>query len=198
MLSQVTGRPARFVRKEAKTYGTCQLAEGGDIDGARLCIVEDVVTSGGAVLDAAVELRARGAVLGTVVCVIDRESGGADQLAAAGLELHALFTMSRAPSELTGTLQASSTSQRLLELGLRGRGVRLEPLDADLRLESAGDAAGLFVGEAGLREVVARRAAAVSRIRASEQQQRADRDADQCRAGPHVGQCTVNVPGETT
>jgi orotate phosphoribosyltransferase len=95
MLSQVTGRPARFVRKEAKTYGTCQLAEGGDIDGARLCIVEDVVTSGGAVLDAAVELRARGAVLGTVVCVIDRESGGADQLAAAGLELRALFTMSQ-------------------------------------------------------------------------------------------------------
>ena len=95
MLSQVTGLPARFVRKEAKTYGTCQLAEGGDVDGARLCIVEDVVTSGGAILDAAVELRARGAVLGTVVCVIDRESGGVEKLAAAGLELRALFTMSQ-------------------------------------------------------------------------------------------------------
>jgi orotate phosphoribosyltransferase len=93
MLSQVTGRPARFVRKEAKTYGTCQLAEGGDLEGTRLCIVEDVVTSGGAVLDAARELRARGAELGTVLCVIDRESGGADQLAAADLELRALFTM---------------------------------------------------------------------------------------------------------
>ena len=34
MLSQVTGLPAYFVRKEAKTYGTCQLAEGGDIDGS--------------------------------------------------------------------------------------------------------------------------------------------------------------------
>ena len=33
MLSQLTGIPALFVRKEAKTYGTCQLAEGGDIDG---------------------------------------------------------------------------------------------------------------------------------------------------------------------
>jgi orotate phosphoribosyltransferase len=94
MLAQVTGLPARFVRKAAKTYGTCQLAEGGGIDGARLCIVEDVVTSGGAVLDAATELRARGAVLGPVVCVIDRESGGVEQLAAAGLELRALFTMS--------------------------------------------------------------------------------------------------------
>jgi orotate phosphoribosyltransferase len=95
MLSQVTGLPARFVRKEAKTYGTCQLAEGGELDGMRLCIVEDVVTSGGAVLDAAHELRARGALLGTVVCVIDRESGGVDHLARAGLELRALFTMAQ-------------------------------------------------------------------------------------------------------
>jgi orotate phosphoribosyltransferase len=95
MLSQVTGLPARFVRKEAKTYGTCQIAEGGDVAGERLCIVEDVVTSGGAILDAAAELRARGAKLGTVVCVIDRESGGVDNLAAAELELRALFTMSR-------------------------------------------------------------------------------------------------------
>ena len=94
MLSQVTNVPARFVRKEAKTYGTCQLAEGGDIEGQRLCIVEDVVTSGGAILDGARELRARGAILGPVLCVIDRESGGTDKLAADGLTLHPLFTMS--------------------------------------------------------------------------------------------------------
>ncbi len=94
MLSQVTGMPAYFVRKQAKTYGTCQLAEGGEIAGLRLCIVEDVVTSGGAVIDAANELRERGVTLGPVVCVIDRESGGAEKLADCGLELHALFTMS--------------------------------------------------------------------------------------------------------
>jgi orotate phosphoribosyltransferase len=94
MLSQVTGQPAVFVRKQAKTYGTCQLAEGRDIDGLRLCIVEDVVTSGGAILDAAVELRARGAQLGPVICVIDRESGGREKLAAEGLELFSLYTMS--------------------------------------------------------------------------------------------------------
>jgi orotate phosphoribosyltransferase len=95
MLSQLTGLPARFVRKEAKTYGTCEIAEGGDVAGAQVCIVEDVVTSGGAILDAAVELRARGARLGTVVCVIDRESSGVENLAAVGLELRALFTMSQ-------------------------------------------------------------------------------------------------------
>ena len=46
-LSMVTGIPARFVRKEAKTYGTCLLAEGGDIEGKRLLVVEDVVSTGG-------------------------------------------------------------------------------------------------------------------------------------------------------
>jgi orotate phosphoribosyltransferase len=94
VLSQVTRLPALFVRKEAKTYGTCQLAEGGELEGRRLLIVEDVVTSGGAILDAARELRARGAALDRVVCVIDRESGGRENLTEAGLTLDPLFTMS--------------------------------------------------------------------------------------------------------
>jgi orotate phosphoribosyltransferase len=94
MLSQVTGLPARFVRKEAKTYGTCQLAEGGDLDGLTVLIVEDVITSGGAVLDALAGLRDRGATAERVVCVIDRELGGTEKLAKQGLALDALFTMS--------------------------------------------------------------------------------------------------------
>ena len=98
MLSQRTGLPARFVRKHAKEYGTCRLAEGGEISDQRLLIVEDVVTSGGAILDAARELRSEGAVLGPVICVIDRESGGRENLAEAGLTLTALFTMSQLKS----------------------------------------------------------------------------------------------------
>ncbi len=94
MLSQVTGLPARYVRKAAKEYGTCRIAEGGDIDGERLFIVEDVVTSGGAVIDAVRELRARGAVVESGVCVIDRESGGLENLAKLGVSIKALFTMS--------------------------------------------------------------------------------------------------------
>src|SRR6185437_4834722 len=39
VLSQLTGIPARFVRKEAKTYGTCRMAEGGELEGQRLCII---------------------------------------------------------------------------------------------------------------------------------------------------------------
>jgi orotate phosphoribosyltransferase len=93
-LSLETGLPARFVRKEAKTYGTCQLAEGGDVDGMRLLVVEDVVTTGGQVLLSTADLRARGAVVDTVLCAIDRESGGTEAFAAEGLELRSLFRMS--------------------------------------------------------------------------------------------------------
>jgi orotate phosphoribosyltransferase len=93
MLAQVTGLPALFVRKEAKTYGTCQLAEGGVIEGRRLVIVEDVVTSGGQVVLSARDLRDLGAKVETALCVIDRESGGREALAAEGIELRSLFTM---------------------------------------------------------------------------------------------------------
>jgi orotate phosphoribosyltransferase len=93
MLSAVTGLPAYFVRKEAKKYGTERLCEGGDVAGRRLLIVEDVVTTGGQVVLSAQDLRAEGAVVDHVVCVIDREGGGADVIAAEGMTLHALFTM---------------------------------------------------------------------------------------------------------
>jgi len=93
MLSQITGLPALFVRKEAKEYGTCKLAEGGDINGRSLVIVEDVVTSGGQILLSVAELRQRGAIIDTVLCVIDREAGGAENLAKEGLTLRPLLTM---------------------------------------------------------------------------------------------------------
>jgi orotate phosphoribosyltransferase len=92
-LSRETGLPAYFVRKEAKSYGTCQLAEGGAIEGRRLTVVEDVVTSGGQVVESCRELRARGVTIVRVLCVIDRQAGGPENLAAEGLELAPLFTM---------------------------------------------------------------------------------------------------------
>jgi orotate phosphoribosyltransferase len=94
MLSQLTGLPALFVRKEAKTYGTCRLAEGGEVDGRRLTVVEDVVTSGGQVVTSCGDLRERGALVDHAVCVIDREAGGTKNLADAGVELRRLFSMS--------------------------------------------------------------------------------------------------------
>jgi len=94
MLSQVSGLPALFVRKQAKAYGTCRLAEGGDVAGRTLVVVEDVVTSGGQVVMSCRDLRALGADVSAVLCVIDREAGGAEALSAEGLELRPLFRMS--------------------------------------------------------------------------------------------------------
>jgi orotate phosphoribosyltransferase len=93
MLSQLTGLPALFVRKEAKTYGTCRLAEGGEVDGRRLTVIEDVVTSGGQVVASCGDLRDRGSIVEHAVCVIDREAGGVKNLADVDVELRALFTM---------------------------------------------------------------------------------------------------------
>jgi orotate phosphoribosyltransferase len=93
MLSQITGLPTLFVRKKAKEYGTCKFAEGGDIQGKKLLIVEDVVTSGGQIIESCKALRGEGAIVSDVVCVIDREAGGTENLQREGLQLHALFTM---------------------------------------------------------------------------------------------------------
>lgn len=94
MLSQITGLPAVFVRKKAKEYGTRKLAEGNDIAGKKLLVVEDVVTSGGQVVLSTKDLRERGAIVTNAICVIDRESTGRANLAEIGVELAALFTMS--------------------------------------------------------------------------------------------------------
>ena len=93
MLSQITGLPLLFVRKKAKEYGTCKIAEGGQVKSRRLLIIEDVVTSGGAIIDAAKALREEGAQLAQVLCVIDRESGGPAKLKEVGLDLKPLFKM---------------------------------------------------------------------------------------------------------
>lgn len=90
-LSLRTGIPTAFVRKEAKAYGTAKLAEGADIGGKRVLIVEDVVTTGGQVVLSAGDLRDRGAQLVGALCVIDR-SGGDHQLAGIELELTSVFT----------------------------------------------------------------------------------------------------------
>jgi orotate phosphoribosyltransferase len=93
MLSSVTGLPVFFVRKEPKKYGTEKVCEGGDVEGRRLVIIEDVVTTGGQVVLSVQDLRAEGAVVEHALCVIDREGGGGEVVGAEGIELRSLFTM---------------------------------------------------------------------------------------------------------
>src|SRR3954469_663486 len=91
-LSAQTGRLALFVRKQAKTYGTCKLAEGPDVAGRRVTLIEDVITTGGGVREATDALRAAGATVEVVVCAIDRSPVGETPLADAGLEVRAVLT----------------------------------------------------------------------------------------------------------
>ena len=92
-LSLKTGIPAVFVRKKAKEYGTCKLAEGTDINNKQVCVIEDVVTTGGQVVLSAADLKQFGARVKYVLCVIERDSSSRDKLGKEGLELLSLFTM---------------------------------------------------------------------------------------------------------
>ena len=91
-LARHAGLPTAFVRKQAKEYGTARLAEGAEVAGRRVLVVEDVVTSGGQVVLSTKDLRRLGAHVDHALCVIDRQEGGAEALAAEGIKLRALLT----------------------------------------------------------------------------------------------------------
>ena len=97
-ISLNTGIPLIIVRKKSKEHGTRKFAEGGEIKGKRLVIIEDVVTSGGQVVLSVKDLREAGAVIDTALCVIDRESGGKEALAENDIYLKELLTMSEIKS----------------------------------------------------------------------------------------------------
>ena len=83
--------PFLIVRKDAKGYGTDRRIEGVYEPGQRVCLVEDVVTTGGAAVAAVKALREAGLECRRAVCVVDREEGGADTLARYAVRLHPLF-----------------------------------------------------------------------------------------------------------
>ena len=89
--SLVSGLPFIIVRDEAKEYGTANRIEGAFEPGELVCLLEDVVTTGGALVEAVSALREGGLVVRNAVCVVDREDGGSDALARLGVRLRALF-----------------------------------------------------------------------------------------------------------
>ena len=93
VLSMKTGIAAAFTRKKAKEYGTCKLAEGADVSGKHVLIIEDVVTTGGQIIESVKELRQRGAKIDTVLCVVLRDEKAIQTLADAGLKLVPAFSM---------------------------------------------------------------------------------------------------------
>ena len=96
MAAALAGRSldALIVRKEAKGHGTGAWLEGPlPGAGARITVLEDVVTTGGSSLKAVAQLRQAGYVVERVVTIVDRQEGGLEAMSAAGLELRSLFLL---------------------------------------------------------------------------------------------------------
>ena len=92
--AMASGLPFIIVRGETKGYGTGNRIEGPHGPGELVCLVEDVVTSGGALCEAVEAVREAGLVVRHAVCVVDREEGGADALARLGVRLASLYRAS--------------------------------------------------------------------------------------------------------
>jgi orotate phosphoribosyltransferase len=92
--SLASGLPFLIVRRKPKDYGTANRLEGVWERGEQICLVEDIVTSGGAALDAVQALREADLVCRAAVCVVDREEGGVDALARHAVRLRPLFRAS--------------------------------------------------------------------------------------------------------
>lgn len=93
VLSQVTGLPCAFLRKEAKDYGTRKYAEGPELINKNIALVEDVVSSGGAIIDQLNQLAQDGIRPTAILCVIDRQTGGFENLEQVGYRLDSVMTM---------------------------------------------------------------------------------------------------------
>ena len=89
--AMASGLPFIIVRGEAKGYATGNRIEGPYAPGELVCLVEDVVTSGGALCEAVEAVRAAELVVRHAVCVVDREEGGTDALARLGVRLASLY-----------------------------------------------------------------------------------------------------------
>lgn len=118
-MSLIAERPMIYVRKEAKDHGTRQLIEGEYAPGERALMVDDVVTSGGAKLDAVTPFRDAGLVVEDVVVIVDRSDGAAAALAAAGLRLHSVLDVRSLLAHLRalGAVPAADVDRALDFLG---------------------------------------------------------------------------------
>ena len=90
--SMASGKPFVIVRNQKKEYGTSKLVEGTLKAGETVVIVEDVLTTGGQVLEAAKSLKDAGAKVDRIIAVIDRMEGARQNIEAAGYTFEALFT----------------------------------------------------------------------------------------------------------
>lgn len=106
-------KPLIYPRKEVKAHGTGKSIEGVFSAGERVVVIEDLVTTGGSVLDAIEKLEASGLVVEDVAVLIDREQGGRENLANRGYRLHAALSLSEVLTTLheAGRISAETLGQ---------------------------------------------------------------------------------------
>ncbi len=113
--------PMIYPRKEAKAHGLGKDIEGLWQPGERVVIIEDLITSGGSTVQTAQRLRAVGLVVTDVIVLIDRQQGGVENLANAGITAHAVFTLAAVLQTLveSGHLDPATQAQVLAFVGVQ-------------------------------------------------------------------------------
>jgi uridine monophosphate synthetase len=106
-----TGRPLIYPRKEAKSYGTRRAIEGTFEAGERAVVLDDLITTGGSKVEAIAPLKDAGLDVQDVVVLIDRQSGGHEELARQGYRLHAVLTLRQILDVLAAQGQISETQR---------------------------------------------------------------------------------------
>lgn len=115
-VSLATGRPMIFPRRDAKGYGTGKVIEGRFTAGETAVVIDDVISSGGSKREAIAPLEAAGLVVRDVVVLVDRQSGGREELAAAGYQLHSVTTLREIAAEL-GALGRITAEEKAAVMG---------------------------------------------------------------------------------
>lgn len=96
-LSYINQQPVKtfIVRKQAKEHGTQRQVEGPELKkGDRVILIDDVATSGKAILEAKQALDKIGVIAEKAIVIVDRNQGAVENLAKAGLKLESIFKIS--------------------------------------------------------------------------------------------------------
>ncbi len=117
-----TGAPLIYPRKEVKQHGTGKVIEGQWQAGERVVIIEDLITSAGSIIQSAERLREAGLVVEDAIVLIDREQGGMANLAAAGIQGHAVYRLSDVLAELEAGGQIDNATAQRVRAFVRGEG----------------------------------------------------------------------------
>ena len=93
-------KPIIYVRKEAKEHGTGKAVEGVTCQDMKLLMIEDVVTSGGSVINAIKSIKEEKMKVTDAYAIVDRMEGATEALHAEGVKLHSLLTIKQIAESL--------------------------------------------------------------------------------------------------